>query len=346
MNPLISIITVNYNGKKWLKSCFDSLLAQTYRNFEIIVVDNASVDDSVEFIKKNYPSIKIVKSKNNLGTAGGNNLGEKHAKGEYILLLNNDTYVEKDFLEKFIKAFEKIPNLAVAQSKLVLIADENILDSCGSFWTDSSFLYHVGNGKDSKNPLYNTPFPVFSVKSASAMIKRSVIKKIGFYDEDFWYYYEETDFCHRAWLAGYQSWYWPSAITHHAVGGTALTFNNAHMQFHNFKNKLLSFLLNFEAKNLLLYVPVYLLLNFFLSIVWLAQGKFQHVYALYHAIFWNIQNFGNTMTKRKNIQRLRKMKDSEYFAKVKKNPNLNYYFALFSSQFQKYQDDSRILNKQ
>ena len=102
MNDLISIIIVNYNGKKWLQKCLDSLLCQTYNNFEIIFVDNGSSDDSVEFVNNNYKDerIKIIKSDKNLGFAGGNNLGIDNSKGEYILLLNNDTWVEFDFLEK------------------------------------------------------------------------------------------------------------------------------------------------------------------------------------------------------------------------------------------------------
>ena len=100
MKDLVSVIIVNWNGRKWLEKCLDSLRVQTYKNFEVIFVDNASTDDSVDFVEKNYPEVVILKSDRNLGFAGGNNLGIDNSKGEFILFLNNDTWVKEDFLKK------------------------------------------------------------------------------------------------------------------------------------------------------------------------------------------------------------------------------------------------------
>ena len=119
--PLVSIVVLNYNGLKWLKPCLDSVVTQTYSNYEVILVDNGSVDTSVEFVEQNYPSVKVVRIGKNLGFAEGNNVGAKVAKGEFLFLLNNDTYVEKDYLEKLLKSFDEIPNLGCVQSKLVLM---------------------------------------------------------------------------------------------------------------------------------------------------------------------------------------------------------------------------------
>jgi len=328
MKNIISIIIVNYNGKKWLKKCLDSLYAQTYKNFEIIFVDNASVDDSVAFVRSNYPEIKIVISKKNLGFAGGNTLGFKYAKGEYVLLLNNDTWAEKDYLLFLLEAFTVIPNLGSVQSKIILMNEPDKLDVCGSYWTDSSFLYHFGMGQDQSKKKYNTPMPFFSNKGASMMLKKEVIDKIGFLDDDFWSYYEETDLCNRIWLSGYECWYYPKAIIHHAVGGTAITFSNSFIQFHNFKNKLMSFLKNFELTTLVKILPIYFIFNFLLSIFWIFQGKMRHFLALYQAIWWNLNHFNKTLKKRSEIQLLRKKADLEYFKIVKKNPKLNYFYSL------------------
>jgi len=275
MKDFVSIIIVNYNGRKWLQKCLDSLYRQTYKNFEIIFVDNASVDDSVEFVENNYKHdrMKIVKNDKNSGFAGGNNLGLKYAKGDFILLLNNDTWAKEDYLEKFIQAFEEIPNLGSAQSKIVLMDEPDTLDSCGSYWTNTSFLYHYGNGKDQSLKKYNKNMPFFSNKGASILIRKDLIDKIGLFDDDFWCYYEETDFCNRAWLAGFECWYWPEAVCFHAMGGTTLTFKNDYIQFHNFKNKLLSFLKNFEIKTLIKVIPIYILTNIVLSFLWLLQSK-------------------------------------------------------------------------
>lgn len=326
---LISIIIVNYNGKKWLKGCLDSLFTQTYKNFEIIFVDNASRDDSVKFIKEFYGEVKVILSRENLGFAGGNNLGIKYAKGKYILLLNNDTWVEKNYLEKYINAFQEIPSAASIQSKMILMNISDKLDSCGSYWSDSSFLYHYGYKQDKNLEKYNIIMPFFSNKGASMMIRKDVIDKIGLFDEDFWCYYEDTDFCSRAWLAGYECWYYPEAVMYHAGYGTAHVFQNYIVQFHNFKNKLLSFLKNFEVWTLAKTLPIYLILNILLSIFWLLQGKWKYFLALYQAIWWNISHFRQTIKKRQVIQSLRKKRDAEIFKKVKRNPKLKYYYYLF-----------------
>jgi len=339
MKHFISIIIVNYNGKKWLKQCIDSLFQQTYKPYEIIIVDNNSEDGSVEYLKKNYKKITLIENDDNYGFAKGNNIGLEKAKGDYIVLLNNDTYVEKDFLKKMVHAFDEIPHLAIAQSQLVLMNNTNKLDTCGGFWTDTAFLYHVGNHKDKSISQYTSSFPVFTVKAASVIIKKSVIDTLGLFDDDFWCYYEETDFCQRAWLAGYECWYYPKATTYHAMGGTSLTFGNEIVQFHNFKNKLLSFLKNFETKNLLTIIPVYLLMNVILSIIWLLQGNYKNAASLYKAIYWNIKEFGNTMKKRQLVQRQRKIRDSEYLAKVKKNPRFSYYVTLLTRKFENYHDN-------
>jgi len=328
MNKLISIIIVNYNGKKWLKRCLDSLAGQTYKNFEIILVDNASADESVEFVKNNYAEVAVVRSEKNLGFAGGNNLGLQKAKGKYILLLNNDTWAPKEYLEKFVKAFQEFPQAASIQSKMILMDNREKLDLCGSYWSDSSFLYHYGYGKNQSLKKYNQARRFFSNKGASMMIRQEVIEQIGLFDEDFWCYYEDTDFCHRAWLAGYECWYYPQAVMYHALGGTSLTFHNGYIQFHNFKNKLLSFLKNFEARTLVKVLPVYFVLNIAVSFFWLCQGKGRHFFAPYQSVWWNILHFRETMKKRRVIQSLRKKKDGAIFKQVKRNPKLRYYYYL------------------
>lgn len=336
--PLISIIIVNYNGLKWLKNCLRSLYSQSYKNFEIIFVDNNSTDNSVSSVKKLFPKVKVIETDKNLGFAGGNNEGFKHAKGEYMLLLNNDTYVEQNFLELFLKAYDEIPNLGIAQSKLELTNNRG-LDTCGGLWTDTSFLYYIGNFKDPKLETYNKAFPVFTCKGASVLIKKEVIEKIGLFDEDFWNYYEETDFCHRAWLAGYECWYYPRAVCYHEMGGTSLTFKNDVIQFHNFKNKLCSYLKNLESVSLLKTIPVFFVINIGISGIWVLQGKYKHAFALYKSIFWNIYHLPSTYRKRKEIQHIRTISDRKIWQKVKKNPKLSYYKYLFYDDLGKYNDN-------
>ncbi len=338
MSALVSIIIVNYNGKKWLKGCLDALIQQSYKHIEIIFVDNGSQDGSVALVKKEYPSVKLIQSKENLGFAGGNNLGYQCATGDLILLLNNDTVVEKKFISNFVRGFREFPKAGILQAKIILMNPSNIIDTCGSYLTNSTFLYHYGNGKSAKLSQYNHPFKVFTVKGAAMLIKREVIDKVGLFDDDFWCYYEETDLCHRAWMVGYQSWYWPFATVLHGAGGTSLRFPNDFIQFHNFKNKLLSMLKNFGTRSLLSIIPLFIVLNICLSIIWLLQGRMKHAASLYKAIWWNVIHFPQTLKKRKIIQSMRRVKDKSLFSSCLKNPKLQYYFYLFRDNIADYED--------
>lgn len=346
MKSEISVIIVNYNGKKYLKDCIGSLLLNKTPKFEIIVVDNGSTDSSLEILKdplihNSKYKIHLIKNRTNLGFAGGNNIGIKYAKGEYVLLLNNDTVVENFFLTNLLKAFKEIPNLGCAQPKIVLMRDPNVIDSCGSFFTDSSFLYHYGYDKNQELEIYNKPFPVFSVKGVAMLIRKSLVGKIGLFDDDFWSYYEETDFCHRVWLAGYECWYYPKAKIFHAAGGTTLTyFHNSFIQFQNFKNKLMSFIKNFQFSTLIKFVPLYLVINLFLGLFFLITLKPKFFWALFKSLLWNIIHLRRTISKRRKVQLLRKVSDGEIFEKIKRNPRLSYYFYQQFGKLKNYTDES------
>lgn len=337
MEKFVSIIIVNWNGKKWLERCINSLMKQSYHNYEIIFVDNASTDGSAEFVRKKYPRVIIIQNDQNYGFAKGNNIGFNNSKGEYVLLINSDTESQVGLIEELLNAFDIIPNLASVQPKLVLMNNHSIIDSCGSFLTNTTFLYHYGNRKDQSLPKYNIPMPVYSHKGAVMMIKRKIIEKIHLFDNDFWCYYEETDFCHRAWIAGFECWYYPTTTVKHESGFTAIKFDEGKIQFHNFKNKLLCMIKNFEALTLLSILPIYFCINIILSIIWILQGKPRNAVIPYKAIFWNIINIRATLKKRLTVQSNRKRSDRDVFKSVKKNPKLTYYYYLLTG-LEKYND--------
>ena len=207
--------------------------------------------------------------------------------------------------------------------------ENDTLDVVGSFWTSSSTLYHYGWGKRGDLPKYNETMPIFSVKGAAMLIKKDLVDRIGLFDEEFWCYYEETDFCHRVWLAGYECWYFPKTICYHAGGGTTSVFDDNFVQFHNYKNKLASFIKNFEVVNLVKIIPTFLVLTIGVSFVWLLSGKLKHFWSMYQALWWNVKCFPETLRKRKTIQTLRKKSDKELFKTIKKNPRMSYYYYLF-----------------
>ena len=170
--PTVSVIIVNWNGERWLPNCLNALRGQTFHDFETIVVDNASADSSVALIGGSYPEVILVRNDHNDGFAKGNNIGYLHARGRYILLLNNDTEADPALLENLLTALAELPNAGSVQAKLVLIDQPDRLDACGAFFTATTVSYHFGFGKDATLPLYNQPLPMFSNKGACMMMRR------------------------------------------------------------------------------------------------------------------------------------------------------------------------------
>jgi GT2 family glycosyltransferase len=317
-DPLISVIIVNYNGKKYLEECLNSLINGSYKNLEIIVVDNNSSDESPKLVKEKFPEVILIEEKYNHGFTGGNNIGFEKSQGELIVLLNNDTKVEKDYLKNFKKVFEEFPKCGVAQSKIVLYDDPNILDCAGSFWSSTTLLYHFGFLKNSKLKKFNVPYKIFSAKGASMIIKREVIEKVGLFDKDFWHYYEESDFCHRAINAGYEIYYFPKALCFHKIGISRGELNQEErILFSNTKNKFFSFLKNFEFPEVLWVILKHFVSLHFYIIILLINRKFKEAGTIYKAVFWNIKNLNFILKKRnenkfKGNQRILPKKDFSY----------------------------------
>jgi len=335
--PLISVIIVNHNGKEWLKACLGSVFSQDYPSFEVILIDNASDDESVSFTQAHFPKVKIISEKTNHGFAQGNNIGFAHAKGEYIFLLNNDTVVEKNCLTKLKQAFVEIPKLGIVQPKIILLDEPELLDQVGSYWTNTTYLYHFGFRKPHHLAIYNHSRQVFSSMGAAIMISREVIEKVGLFDARFWCYYEETDFCHRAWMLGYESWYYPHTVVLHSKGATSTSFRRSFVIFHSYKNKLRSFIKNFEVKNLIPILPTFFLLSLSLeSYLLLTTGSWQTFRGFWSSLFWNVANIRETLAERKIIQTTRRVSDKEILSKVTKNPRFSYYNLAIGPA--KYQD--------
>lgn len=335
----MSVNIVNYNGKRFLPDFFDSLFKQTYKNFEVIFVDNNSTDGSVDYVRHNYSQVRIIENKDNSGYAEGNNIGYKNSRGEFILIINNDTILKEDLIEKMLKAFDEIPDLGAVQPMVRLMNEKEKLDACGSFWTNTGFNYHYGIYKKASLSIYNNSFPVYGIKGMCMMIPRKVIEKTGLFDSDFWCYFEETDFCHRVWLAGYECWYYPETFIYHHMGGTSKKKSSHFIQYHSFKNRLCSYLKNLGSVEMIKVLPIYFLFNFAWSAAFLLKLDINNFFVVYQATWWNVAHFGETMVKRNKIQKmLRKKTDKEIFQKTRKNPNMSYYFYLLRG-LDKYNDN-------
>jgi len=213
-SPLISIIILNWNGKEMTEECLNSLLPQITTSFEVIVVDNGSTDGSLEYLKKKFPFIKLIKNKENLGYAGGNNLGVKNAKGNYVLILNNDIVLDNNFLKEILKHKNKADILGV---KNYYYDKKNTIWAIGSKlnnWIMKSSL--VGNKKEDKGQL--DKIKVDYIVGSAMLINKKVIDKIGFLNAEYFAYCEETEWQIRAKNAGFKTSWIPTAKLWHKVG--------------------------------------------------------------------------------------------------------------------------------
>ena len=326
-DPTVSVIIVNYNGRSFLPNCLECLEGQVGVDFETIIVDNGSTDGSVEFIRQAYPGVKLRVSDTNLGFAGGNNLGLASAEGEYILLLNTDAYLQPDSLVKLVRTVEH-DGPDVVQPRLVLTGERG-LDACGSYFTGTGFLNHIGLYAGIEDAELRDGRDVFSVKGACMLCRRGVIKDVGLFDDDYFMYFEESDFCHRAWLAGYRCSYVPVTDVRHEMGGTAADEDediSPELQFHSYKNRIRSYLKNLGRRRLLTIVPFHVVLVFLIGLLQFANGRTEYGKALIGAIGWNIRHIGSTLSKRRRIQTcLRKRPDSAFLPQVTRTPDIKQY---------------------
>jgi len=330
--PLVSIIIANWNGGKVYGRCLNSLSYIEYSNWELIVVDNGSTDGTTEFsldsrfkIKKS----KLIKNKINLGFAPANNQGYKISKGKYILLLNNDTLVEPDFLDIMVEKMEKEEDLGVIQPKIRMMDTPGYLDNAGSFFTKIGFLHHWGYGeKDSDE--FNKEREVFATKGACMLIRRSAIEKTGgLFDDDFVSYFEETDFCWRVWLNGYSVIYYPKTEIRHKVGFTIKRLDIGNLNYHYYKNRICSLIKNLGFWNLLYILPAHLIVSIGILLAFLLRENISSSSMIVKALWWNIKNIRCTLRKRNLVQEKRKVSDRVIFDKLLVPVNWGSFFSDF-----------------
>ena len=210
----LSVITVNYNGLKDTCALIESIPFN--ENMEVIVVDNASIEDEASLIQKHFHQVNVIKSKMNLGFAGGNNLGMKAAKGKYIFLVNNDT-IFKDFdADSLINRLETSPYIGIVCPKIRFAWETSPIQYAGYTTLSKVTIrnHAIGYGEEDKGQ-YNTAHPTPYAHGAAMLIKRDVIDKVGLMPEDYFLYYEELDWSMMFTRAGYEIWYDPACTIYH-----------------------------------------------------------------------------------------------------------------------------------
>jgi GT2 family glycosyltransferase len=258
--PEISIVIITFNSGYFIKSCLNSIYTQDYRDFEVIVADNGSNDSTVSFIEQNYPEAILIKNKINLGAARVRNQGIEIAKAQWILTLDCDVVLKKDFLLKMISYIrESEERVGMFQPKILNI-DGKTIYSCGIYLSELKRFYDIGNGELDNGP-FNVSQDVFGVSSCAAFYSRNMLEEIkevsGYFDERFFFLVEDVDLSWRAQKKGWKARYCPEAVCYHS--GNSSGCNKKFRQYLCFRNRWFSILKNEDKKSLMIKLAYFLI---------------------------------------------------------------------------------------
>jgi hypothetical protein len=293
--PLVSIITVNYNDSQVTMDLLSSLEELTYGQIEVIVVDNASPTDDPNVIKESFPWVSLIKSEQNLGFAGGNNLGVKASKGEYLLFINNDTIVPKGFIEPLVNTLAHDRQIGMVSPKIKFHWDPKLVQYAGytpmNQYTirNSSIGYHQED-----DGRFDTASETASIHGAAMMVPRKVIEKVGMMTEVYFLYYEEHDWAEMIKRAGYKIYYQPKTYILHKE--SLSTGKNSPLKtYYIARNRIVFARRNFTSGNLLVSLAFQAIVSVPKNtITFLINREFQHLRALWRAIFWNMTHYNLT----------------------------------------------------
>ncbi len=275
--PFVSIIVLNYNGKHFLKKCFDSVRKLNYpRNrYEVIMGDNASTDGSVEYVKKYYPWIRIVQFDKNYGFCKPNNVCARKARGTYLAFLNNDTYVDKNWLIEMVKGVLSEKDVVSVACKIFFATikenGKNLINSAGGLFSPGGGGIYDGLMEEDSEKYSKRRYTRFGC-GAGVLVEKKFFLSIGGFDEYYFFGTEEVDIGFRAWSMGHKILYIPSAIMYHYWGGTGFCGGGITPSIQKLitKNKIYFIIKNFESINLikgLLFNLIYSLLLIFYFLI-------------------------------------------------------------------------------
>ncbi len=310
---IVSIIVVNYNGKKYLEDCFKSLEKLNYPKdkYKVIMVDNASSDDSVEFTRKIFPWIKILKLDKNYGFCKPNNEGAKIAHGEYLIFLNNDTIVTENWLINLVSGVNSHKNTLSAGCKMVKPPTDNgteiIIDYAGGKISPDGGGIYVGM-MDKDQPKYNVETYTGFGCGAGVIVNREFFLNTGGFDEYFFAGYEEMDLGLRIWRCGYKVVYLPKSVMYHKRLGTFGSHINHEMLARNTKNRFYFILKNFEGQTIILFLFLASLKCIFEILYFFLKGNLNVSIANVRGVLWFLKDIKDEKVIKRIFKEKKKMK--------------------------------------
>lgn len=271
----ITVVIPNYNGKHFLKACLDSVKNQAGAEFVTMVIDNGSTDGSVEYIEQEYPWVQLVKQDKNYGFCGAVNTGIRMAKTPYVLLLNNDTEVDKKFVAELYRMISADAKIFSVSSKMLNFGQRDLMDDAGDMYSVIGWQFQRGVGR--KESLYQQAKPVFSACAGAAIYRRAVFEEIGYFDENHFAYLEDMDIGYRARIYGYKNYFCPTAKVYHVGSGTSGSKYNDFKVRHSSRNSVYLNYKNMPLFQLIVNFPS-LLLGWFVKWLFFVKKGFGKTY--------------------------------------------------------------------
>jgi len=325
--PLVSIVVTTYNSSKYIKQCIESIAAQTYTNYEVIFVDNASQDSTIEIVQKlakillKDKRVVIIQSKRNRGYCGGNNIGIKHSKGDYIAIVNPDIILDKNWLETLVQALEKNPNIAACQGKILY--NKKIINSTGNLTDKYGATLCRGEFELDRNQYITGSEGFFYISGAAFLARRDPLQQAGFFDVLLFLYHDDLDLCWRLRLMGYRLLYVGEAICYHIKNITntsILTKINATKLYFYYRNRLIILLKNYSINYVVKYLSLALILNTLNSLLLSMLHRKCYILIMAKAIIDVIKKARIIIIKRREVQTKRKVADSIIIKYMNKRP--------------------------
>lgn len=270
----VTIVIPNYNGKKLLENCLKTLENQTYTQFKVLVIDNGSNDGSVS-VTSEVLDMEMVSLTENLGFCGAVNLGIQKSKTPYIILLNNDTEVDEQFVEALLNAIQRSKQIFSCGAQMIDFKNHEILDNAGDLYT--ALGWAVARGKGKRCADYEKAVRVFSCCAGAAIYRMDVLQRIGGLDEHHFAYLEDVDLGYRARIAGYENWYTPEARVYHVGSATTGTRYNEKKVFLAARNTIFVIYKNMPLIQIVLNSP-FILLGVFVKTLFFMKKGFVHEY--------------------------------------------------------------------
>ena len=273
----VTVVIPNYNGEKYIEMCLESLLAQVSQHvkFEVIIVDNGSVDKSCKMIQQKYPQVQLIQLAENTGFCNAVNVGIKHSKSTFVILLNNDTKVLPGFVEALTQTIEEDDKIFAVSSQMLMWDRTDLIDDAGDQYNVFGWAYSRGKGKSATK--YEKPANVFAACGGAAIYRKSTLEEIGLFDNNHFAYLEDIDICYRARIFGYSNCYEPKAKVIHA--GSASTGS----RYNEFKTKMAAqnniYLIckNMPILQLVINLP-FLIIGFFIKWLFYIRKKMGTLY--------------------------------------------------------------------